>query len=55
MKQNPQGRRRKKIVKAAGCREQAKQPVNGETLRTAVTWIVNEKSFQNLTFHGNTT
>jgi|APGre2960657505_1045072.scaffolds.fasta_scaffold35240_1 hypothetical protein len=55
MKQNPQGRRRKKIVKAAGCREQAKQPVNGETLRTAVTWIVNEKSFQNLKFHGNTT
>lgn len=55
MKQSPQGRRRKKIVQAAGCREQAKQPVNGETLRSAVTWIVNEKSFENLKFHGNTT
>ena len=28
--------------------------VNGETLRSAVTWVVNEKSFENLTFHGNT-
>ena len=55
MKQNQQGRRRKKVVKGVSHREQAKQPVNGETLRSAVTWIVNEKSFQNLKFHGNTT
>ena len=55
MKHVKQGRRRKKMAKTTVGRRQAKQPVNGETLRTAVTWIVNEKSFQNLKFHGNTT
>jgi len=55
MKHVKQERRRKKTAKATVGRRQAKQPVNGETLRTAVTWIVNEKSFQNLKFHGNTT
>ena len=55
MKHVKQGRRRKKTAKATVGRRPAKQAVNGETLRTAVTWIVNEKSFQNLKFHGNTT
>lgn len=55
MKHVKQGSRRKKTVKATGGRRPAKQPVHGETLRSAVTWIVNEKSFQNLKFHGNTT
>jgi DDE family transposase len=55
MKQGRQGRRRKKAANAAGQRDQMKQAVNGETLRSAVTWIVNEKSFENLKFHGNTT
>ena len=50
-----QGRRRKKTAKATSGRKPAKQQVNGETLRSAVTWIVNEKSFQKLKFHGNTT
>ncbi len=54
MKLVKQGSRRKKAAKATGGRSPAKQPVNGETLRSAVTWIVNEKSFQNLKFHGNT-
>lgn len=49
-----QGRRRKKAAKAAGSREQAERQVNGEMLRSAVTWIVNEQSFGNLRFHGNT-
>ena len=55
MKHVKQGRRRKKTAKATVGRRPAKQAVNGETLRTAVTWIVNEKSFQNLKCHGNTT
>lgn len=55
MKHVTQGRRQKKTAKATGDRKQAKPQVNGETLRSAVTWIVNEKSFQNLKFHGNTT
>ena len=55
MKHVKQGRRRKKTAKATVGRRPVKQPVNGETLRTAVTWIVNEKSFQNLKFPGNTT
>lgn len=55
MKQGKQGRRRKKVAKAAGPRDRTKAQVNGETLRSAVTWVVNEKSFQNLRFHGNTT
>jgi hypothetical protein len=55
MKHVTQGCRRKKTPKATGGREQAKPQVNGETLRSAVTWIVNEKSFENLKFHGNTT
>lgn len=50
-----QGRRRKKAAKATANRGPAKRPVNGETLRSAVTWVVNEESFQNLKFHGNTT
>jgi len=54
-KQSPQGCRRKKAVKKTSCQERSNRPVNGETLRTAVTWVVNEKSFQNLKFHGNTT
>ena len=53
----------KKRGKRGCCRTKAKvaegqslsnQKVNGETLRSAVTWVVNEKSFDNLKFHGNT-
>jgi hypothetical protein len=55
MKHVTHGSRRKKTAKATDGRRQEKQQVNGETLRSAVTWIVNEKSFQNLKFHGNTT
>ena len=54
-KQGEQGCRRKKSVEATGRQEQAKPQVNGETLRSAVAWVVNEKSFQNLNFPGNTT
>ena len=53
-KQVKQGRRRRKVAKATGGRDQSRQQINGETLRSAVTWIVNEKSFENLRFHGNT-
>ena len=34
--------------------QRAKQEINGETLRSAVSWVVEEKSFEQLTFHGNT-
>ena len=54
-KQVKQGRRCAKSAKATGHREQSNRQVNGETLRSAVTWVVNEKSFENLKFHGNTT
>jgi hypothetical protein len=50
MKQSKQGCRRKKAVKVTGRREQ----VNGETLRSAVNWIVHHQSFEDLEFHGNT-
>ena len=53
-KQVKQGRRRRKVAKATSGRDRSDQKVNGETLRSAVTWIVNEQSFQNLKFHGNT-
>lgn len=53
-KQRPQGCRRSKAVPKSGSREPSQRPVNGNTLRTAVTWIVNERSFQNLSWHGNT-
>jgi hypothetical protein len=33
----------------------ARHPINGETLRSAVAWAVEEKIFANLKFHGNTT
>lgn len=55
MKHVKQGCRWKKTAKATDGRKPAKQQVNGETLRSAVTWIVHEKSFENLKFHGNTT
>jgi len=54
MKPNHQGRRTKKSTTVTGGREQAKQQINGDVLRAAVTWIVNEKSFEDLKFHGNT-
>jgi hypothetical protein len=54
MKSNQQGRRAKKAATVAGDREQAKQQINGKVLRAAVTWIVNDESFENLKFHGNT-
>lgn len=54
MKRSEQGRRRKNAAKGAGGRNQANQQVNGEMLRSAVTWIVDEQSFQNLKLHGNT-
>lgn len=53
-KQVEQGRRRAKATKATSDREPSNPKVNGETLRSAVTWVVNEKSFENLQFHGNT-
>ena len=49
-----QGCRRKKAVKNASGQGPSSRQVNGETLRAAVTWVVHEKSFQNLNFHGNT-
>ena len=49
-----QGCRRKKAVKNASGQGPSGRQVNGETLRAAVTWVVHEKSFQNLNFHGNT-
>ena len=54
MKRSKQGRQRKQAAKAAGRRAQQKHQINGETLRSAVTWIVDQKSFENLKFHGNT-
>ena len=54
-KQAQQGRRRKNAAKATGHREPSNQKVNGETLRSAVTWVIHEKSFQNWKFHGHTT
>jgi hypothetical protein len=54
-KQVKQGCRRAKAGKTADQRNASNQKINGKTLRSAVTWIVNEKSFQNLNFHGNTT
>lgn len=53
MKRDQQGSRRK-TAKFAGPRAQVKQLVNGEMLRSAVTWIVDEKIFHNLKVHGNT-
>ena len=53
-KQVKKGRRRRRVAKATSGRDRSDQKVNGETLRSAVTWIVNEQSFQNLKFHGNT-
>ena len=50
----PQGSRRGKAVKATIVPGPSNGQINGETLRSAVMWIVNEKSFQNLKFHGNT-
>jgi hypothetical protein len=55
MKRVKQGCQWKKATQETAKRGAAKQPVNGETLRSAVTWVVNEASFQNLKFHGNTT
>lgn len=55
MKQVKQERRRKKATKATANRGSENPPVNGEALRSAVTWVVNQASFQNLKFHGNTT
>jgi len=52
MKSNRQGRQANKAAAVAG--EQEQQQVNGDVLRAAVTWIVNEKSFDDLKFHGNT-
>lgn len=46
--------KRKKAAQAKEGRTPATPPVNGETLRAAVTWIVREGSFQNVKFHGNT-
>jgi hypothetical protein len=46
-KRAAQGRRRKSA-------EKVEPQINGETLRSAVTWIVNEQSFGELKFHGNT-
>jgi hypothetical protein len=54
-KQVKQGRRRRIAAQNTHHRKGSNQQVNGETLRSAVTWVVNEKSFQNLKFHGNTT
>jgi len=54
MKRKQQGRRAKQTATVAGRGMQAKPQVNGEMLRAAVTWIVNERSFENLKFHGNT-
>src|SRR5262245_30117237 len=54
MKWNQQGRRVKKSAPVAGRRKPAKQQVNGEVLRAAVAWILNDRSFENLKFHGNT-
>ena len=53
-KQGKQGRCRSKVAAAEEGRERSDQKVNGETLRSAVTWVVNEKSFENLKFHCNT-
>ncbi len=54
-KQVQQGRRRATATKATSRREPANQKINGETLRSAVTRVVNEESFENLKFHGNAT
>ena len=51
----PQGCRRAKAGQATNGQDQSNRKVNGEMLRSAVTWIVDEKSFQNLKFHGTTT
>ena len=41
----PQGCRRAKAGQATNGQDPSNRKVNGETLRSAVTWIVNEKSF----------
>lgn len=33
----------------------SKQPINGETVRAAVAWIVDRQIFAHLKLHGNTT
>ena len=42
------------MAKRTKTRTQAKQPLNGTTLRAAVTWIVDAKIFAHLPVHGNT-
>ena len=54
-KQVKQGRCRVKVDKTTKHRKPSNQQINGETLRSAVSWVVHEKSFENLKFHGNTT
>jgi hypothetical protein len=46
--------KRKDSQKKASQKGKPKQAVNGETLRTAVNWAVDEKIFTDLRFHGNT-
>lgn len=53
MRRNKQGRRQQ-ATKAARHGTRSEQQVNGETLRSAVTWVVKAESFDQLTFHGNT-
>ena len=49
-----QGCRCGKGGKTSDHRKPSNPQVNGETLRSAVTWVVNGQCFQNLNFHGNT-
>ena len=44
----------KKRSTSSGRPRREQRQVNGETLRTAVSWVVNEESFKQLRFHGNT-
>ena len=55
MKEAKQSRKKaKKSSTQSGRPSPERREVNGETLRTAVSWVVNEESFKQLTFHGNT-
>jgi hypothetical protein len=54
MKRKAQGRKPAQQVAAADSQERARRPVNGQLLRDAVTWIVNDRSFADLKLHGNT-
>ena len=42
------------MKKGTDSRRRSQLPLNGETLRSAVSWAVNDGIFAQLKFHGNT-